>query len=131
MATSFLDTSAIIKRYFAEQGHIWIGTLYDSVQGHQLHIAQAALVEVVATICRKAREQNLLIAQHDELIDTFRQDIQDIYIIKLVNTDMYTSVGDLCRSHTLRVYDAVQLACVLNLRDETITNEVTPPIFVC
>ncbi len=131
MATYFLDTSAIVKRYFAEQGHTWIRTLYDPTQAHQLHIAQAALVEVVATVCRKVREQHIPIAQRDELIDTFRQDIQDIYIIRLVNTATYIVAGDLCRLHTLRAYDAVQLACALNLRDETITNEVIAPIFVC
>lgn len=131
MATYFFDTSAIIKRYFPEQGHTWIGTLYDPERSNQLHIAQAALVEVVATMCRKAREQNISQAERDELIDVFRQDIQDVYIIRLVNTAIYTSAGNLCRSQTLRAYDAVQLACALNLRDETIANKVAAPIFVC
>lgn len=27
MATYFLDTSALVKRYFPEQGHAWIVTL--------------------------------------------------------------------------------------------------------
>jgi predicted nucleic acid-binding protein len=33
-----------------------------------------------------------------------------------VTTDLYTSAGYLCRSHRLRAYDAVQLACILALR---------------
>ncbi len=40
MATYFLDTSAIIKRYFAEQGHAWVVSLYDPTQGHYLNISQ-------------------------------------------------------------------------------------------
>ena len=59
MAMYFLDSSAIVKRYFQEPGHEWIETLHDPNQGHVLYIAQAALVEVVASICRKAREQDM------------------------------------------------------------------------
>ena len=59
MVLYFLDSSAIVKRYFQEPGHEWIETLHDPAQGHGLYIAQAALVEVVASICRKAREQNM------------------------------------------------------------------------
>ncbi len=50
MALYFLDSSAIVKRYFQEPGHEWIETLHDPAQGHGLYIAQAALVEVVASI---------------------------------------------------------------------------------
>ena len=59
MASYFLDTSAIIKHYFSEQGHNWIEHLHDSIEEHDLYISQIALVEVVASICRKAREQNI------------------------------------------------------------------------
>ncbi len=119
MATYFLDTSAIVKRYFPEQGHNWLVTLCDPVQEHELYISQAALVEVVATICRKAREQNITITERDRLIAEFRQDSQDDYIMWLVTAPMYTSAGDLCRSHRLRAYDAVQLACALGVRNDS------------
>lgn len=132
MGTYFLDTSAIVKRYVpAEQGHAWVADLCQPAQEHKLFISQAALVEVVATICRKAREQSITLTQRDRLIDTFRQDSQDNYSISLVTTSTYTSAGDLCRTHRLRAYDAVQLACALNLRQEALADEVTAPIFVC
>jgi len=130
MATYFLDTSAIVKRYFPEQGHDWLVTLCDPVQEHELYISQAALVEVVATICRKAREQNITIAERDRLIEEFRQDSQDDYITWLVTTPMYTSAGDLCRSHRLRAYDALQLACALGVRNDSTLNQASEPIFV-
>ncbi len=59
MGAYFLDSSAIIKRYLREQGHAWVVTLCDPAQGHELYISQAALVEVVATICRKSRELSI------------------------------------------------------------------------
>lgn len=131
MGTYFLDTSAIVKLYFPEHGHAWILALCDPAQGHKIYISQAALVEVVATMCKKTREQRITITQRDMLIDTFRQDSQDNYLMNLVTTSIYASAGDLCRTHRLRAYDAVQLACALNLRDGALADEVTAPIFVC
>ena len=131
MGSYFLDTSAIVKRYFPEQGHTWIVTLCDPEQAHRLYISQAALVEVVATVCRKAREQSIADEERDALIKSFRQDSQNAYIIWPVTIAIYTAAGDLCRSHRLRAYDAVQLACVLGLRDEAAASEAPFPIFVC
>ena len=131
MANYFFDTSAIVKRYFPEKGHAKIVELCSPEQGNKLYISQAALVEVVATICRKTREQAIIVTQRDDLIDTFRQDSQDTYIISLVTASIYTSAGNLCRSYKLRAYDAVQLACALAIRDEALASQVVPPIFVC
>lgn len=131
MATYFLDTSAIIKRYISEQGQAWILSLCDPAQGHELYISQAALIEVVAAICRRAREQSISIAERDRLITVFRQDSKVSYNIWPVTTELYHAAGDLCRSHPLRAYDAVQLACVLALRQYTSTNQAPEPIFVC
>ena len=131
MATYFLDTSAIIKRYIFEPGQAWILSLCNPAQGHDLYISQAALVEVVAAICRRAREKSISIAERDRLITVFRQDSKQAYNSWPVTTDLYISAGDLCRSHRLRAYDAVQLACVPALRQYTLANRAPDPIFVC
>jgi hypothetical protein len=67
MVLYFLGSSAIVKRYFQEPGHAWIEGLHDPAQGHGLSIAQAALVEVVASICRKAREYNTLAQERNDI----------------------------------------------------------------
>jgi predicted nucleic acid-binding protein len=131
MASYFLDTSAIVKRYFPEQGHSWLLALCLPAHGNRLYISQAALVEVVATICRKAREQVVTVAERDLLIDIFRQDSQNNYTIIPVTTSVYTFAGNLCRSHSLRAYDAIQLACAISLRDEAAVSQAPLPIFVC
>ena len=131
MATYFLDTSAIIKRYIFEPGQAWIVSLCNPAQGHDLYISQAALGEVVAAICRRAREKSISIAERDRLITVFRQDSKQGYNIWPVTTDLYHAAGDLCRSHRLRAYDAVQLACALALRQDTLANQAPEPIFVC
>jgi hypothetical protein len=54
MGSYFLDTSAIVKRYFpAERGHFWVANLCDPAQNHDLFISQAALVQPVASIASK------------------------------------------------------------------------------
>ncbi len=78
MALYFLDTSAIVKRYFPEQGHAWITTLCEPEQEHDLYISQATLVEVVAAICRRERENSITLEERNTLIAaTFRQDSRD------------------------------------------------------
>src|SRR2546421_8713190 len=89
MATYFLDTSAIIKRYIFEPGQAWILSLCNPAQGHDLYISQAALVEVVAAICRRAREKSISMAERDRLITVFRQDSKQGYNIWPVTTDLY------------------------------------------
>src|SRR5947207_9789233 len=131
MAMYFLDSSAVVKRYFPEQGHRWIDALCNAAQGHEIYMAQPALVEVVAALCRREREGSITLAERDALITLFREDSKESYNIWPVTTDLYTSAGDLCRSHRLRAYDAVQLACILALRQYSLANQAPDPIFVC
>ena len=131
MAAYFLDTSAIVKRYFSESGQTSVLSLCDPAQQHDLYISQAALVEVVATICRRAREESISLEERDRLIAVFREDSKASYNIWPVSTEVYEAAGDLCLSHRLRAYDAVQLACVLALRQVAVANKAPEPIFVC
>ena len=130
MGIYFLGTSALVKRYIFEPGQAWISSLCNPLQGNGLYLAQVTRVEAVATICRKAREKHITIAERDRLIDTFRLDSQESYNIWPVNNQIYDAAGDLCRTHPLRAYDAVQLACVLALRTFSQLNQVAEPTFI-
>lgn len=121
MVMYFLDSSAIVKWYFQEQGHNWIENLHDPVQGHALYISQAALVEVVATICRKAREQDMPLEERNTTIADFRRDVQNIYSVWRVDHALYIAAGDLCRLHRLRAYDAIQLACAIAVHKDVLS----------
>jgi len=92
MATYFLDTSAIVKRYVTEPGSAWVITHCQPEVGHTLIISQATLVEAVAAFCRKAREQNLSQriseADRDRNIRLFRQDTQQQYSLVRVSPTM-------------------------------------------
>lgn len=91
----FLDSSAVVKRYFPEQGHKWIDALCDAAQGHEIYIAQSALVEVVAALCRKEREGSITLPERDTLIMLFRKDSGESYNVWPVTTDLYTAAGEL------------------------------------
>ncbi len=127
----FLDTSAIIKYYFSETGHFFIVNLYSRAKGRDVFISQASRVEVVATICRKAREQGMPIIDRDKLIDDFRKDCKRIYGTEQVTNAIYAAAGDLCRAYRLRAYDAVQLACAINVNKKVLTYQASPAIFIC
>jgi len=132
MGAYFLDTSAIVKHYCPESGQSWVQNLCDPVQGHGLFISQeAALVEVVTDFCRKAYLKDISVTQRDRLIGAFRTDCESSYTIEPVTDAIYTAAGDLCRMYNLRAYDAVQLTCALNIRNEALADQTPSPIFVC
>lgn len=130
MGTYFLDSSAIVKRYVTEKGHAWIITLCNPAQGHELYISQIALVEVVRAICIKAHDRLITTIDRDSLINIFRRDSQGAYGVLPLTDSVCTSAGNLCYSHRLRSYDAVQLASVLLLQKETLLKRRSPPILV-
>jgi predicted nucleic acid-binding protein len=132
MAVYFLDSSAIVKYYFQEHGHYWIEALHDIVhRGDELYISQAASVEVVATICRKARDQNMSAEERDTTIDDFRRDVRSVYNVRLVDDELYIAAGNLCRLHRLPAYDAIQLACAIAVRKRTLeVQDAEPPPFI-
>ena len=120
MTIHFLDSSAVVKYYFQEQGHDWVEAIHDPTINHELYISEATLVEVVASICRKAREQDIPVEERNATIGDFRQDVENIYNVRLVDRALYIAAGNLCRSHRLRAYDAVQLACAIAVREEAL-----------
>lgn len=131
MTMYFLDSSAVVKRYLPEQGHRWIVALCNAAQAHELYVARPALVEVVAAFCRREREGSITPVERDTLIMFFREDSRDSYDIWLVTADLYTSAGDLCRSHCLRAYDAIQLACALALHEYAMAHQtISELIFI-
>ena len=130
MAIYFLDTSAIVKRYIAEPGQAWVLSLCDPAQQHDLYISQITLVEVVATICRRAREQSISLPERDRLVAAFRQDSSTSYNLWPVSPEMFEAAGDLCLSHRLRAYDAVQLAALSSVQQTLSKQQLPLPILL-
>ncbi len=133
MGRYFMDSSALIKRYLNDEpGHAWVAALCAPQAGNDILIAEATIA--VAAFCRMARmtPRRLRPSQRDRLIAVFRQrDLPRSYVVQAVNRSTYDRAGDLCLTHPLRAYDAIQLACALTARDDAVNAHLDPPIFVC
>lgn len=134
MGAFFLDTSALVKLYLPEKGSIWMRKQGQIDTDFTIAISQATLVEAVATFSRKAREldaaQRITIEERDRLIMLFREHVHTSYYVKKVTADIYTQAGNLCRMYPLRAYDAIQLACAQDTRQELLDEGALAPVFV-
>lgn len=133
MPTYFLDTSALVKRHVAEPGHAWMRALCNPRVGNTIVVAEIALVEVVATFSRMVRETppRLTLARRDRVITDFEARFLRQYTIVQIDRVLLTRAATLCRTHPLRAYDAVQLACALARRDDDLAAGNPAPILVC
>jgi hypothetical protein len=75
-----------------EPGHILISIFCDPAQGHTLFLSQITMVEVVAAICRKAREQSIAEAERDQLISRFRRDVFSTDFPSIGHFDTFTTI---------------------------------------
>lgn len=134
MSVLFMDTSALMKRYLAEKGDVWVRTQCHANADHTIVISRATSVEAVATLCRKAREINpahrITLDERDQQIKIFRQDLRLEYSIVEVTPMLYKRAGDLCRTRQLRACDAIQLACALKAHKKLAAISRTPFVFV-
>ncbi len=132
MPTYFLDTSALVKRQVPETGHVWVRSLCNPRSGNVIVISEATLVEVVATLCRMARENppRLSVTDRDRFIARFYQQALQRYVVVDLNRQILVRAASLCQTHPLRAYDAVQLACALTRRDDDLAAGEPAPIFV-
>ncbi len=120
MASYFLDTSALVKQHVAETGHAWVRAICAPTAGNVVVTAEIALVEVVATFSRMARENppRLTIAERDQVIADFNARFLRQYVVVKIDRALLERAAMLSMTHPLRAYDAVQLACALTRRDD-------------
>ena len=111
----FLDSSALVKRYFEESGSTWIQTLTEPKARHKLIIARIAWVEILSAFARRQREGTFAPADAAKALQSFRFDLDNHYQVVEVDRSLIESAGQLVGKHPLRAYDAIQLASVLRI----------------
>jgi uncharacterized protein len=116
LADYFLDTSAVVKRYVQETGTTWIRTLAASATGHFIYLARITEVEVTSALARRRGQPGLSVAQAGTALGLFRQDFVQDYRIAEITVPLLQRATLLADTHTLRGYDAVQLAAALEVR---------------
>jgi predicted nucleic acid-binding protein len=66
----YLDTRALVKRYVAEVGSTWVGTLTDPSSGHTIVTAELAQVEAATAIAARQRAPGgITLKERDDAVD--------------------------------------------------------------
>jgi uncharacterized protein len=115
VATYFLDTSTVLKRYVQETGTGWVQTLASPTARHSLFLVRITLAETVAAITRRERGGTLSPQDAATALADFQLDFDHQYRIVEVSVGLVARAAAMARKHALRGYDAVQLAAALEI----------------
>lgn len=106
----FLDTSALAKRYVAEQGSDQV--LAVCQRADSLVISVICLPELISTLCRLVREEKLASAAYRALKGGMMANLADVDICEITQ-EVLASVVSLLELHPLRAMDGLHVACAL------------------
>jgi hypothetical protein len=130
MATSYVDTSALVKRYVAEVGSAWVRRLVARPVHQVLYTAALTEVEIQSALQRLVREGRLDPARAHRLTRRVAQHCTRRYQLLRITRPVTAEAGRLVEAYPLRAYDAVQLACALLVRRGLHRRGMPPPRFV-
>ena len=121
----YLDTSALLKKYFKENGSSDIISLWKKTTA--VVTSTVAYAETMATIFRKKREaKNIGESLFESVFISFQKDWMSFIHVDVTN-DLNEEIGKLETAHPLRGFDAIHLASALTVH-EHIQHEF---IFAC
>jgi uncharacterized protein len=128
LALYYLETSALVKLYVREPGSARLLRLAARTNNHRFAVLVLARVEVHSAIRRRQREGDVdtPLAQH--LLNQFDQHLESKFIKQMMNDALIDVATGLVDRHSLRAYDAVQLAGCIALKANSGSDE---PTFVC
>ena len=130
MAALFFDSSALVKRYAAETGTGWIFSLVRPSADNRLYLARITGVEVVAALTKRMRVGSLTAVQTNKAVNRFEREFVNRYLLIEINSQIIRTAIDLAKKHTLRGYDAVQLAAALQANQDRISVGGSPLTFI-
>jgi predicted nucleic acid-binding protein len=127
--TSYLDSSALVKRYLVETGTPWVQTwCADPIQ--TVAVGEIGLVELAAAFAGKLRGAHITPAQCYDARADLAADARDEYVLVTINRAVVDEAIELTARHRLRGYDAVHLACALALNRALVAHLVPPLVFI-
>jgi predicted nucleic acid-binding protein len=129
MATYYLDSSAVVKRYVAEVGSDWVRAICHDVQS-TLFLSELDLVEVSSAFARRCRGGDITDEDRRSYLDLFIHDCAHHYHLIPIERPTIERAVDLAQQHYLRGYDAVQLASALTVNDHLVAAGLPSLTFV-
>jgi uncharacterized protein len=126
----FLDSSALIKRYVAEQGTAWVRAVALPSAGHTIVLAPVSQVEVFSGVSRRKREGVIAARTAQAIRLLLNRHTQREYMIVELTSPLIQAAQDLLDKHPLRAYDALQLASALMANGRLTAARLLPLVFV-
>lgn len=107
----YLESSAWVKRYFAEAGSVWVHGLFR----REITLATTVLgyIEVAATLARRSQSGSLLSALQHQLMTEWNDMLQ-----MEITPYIYEQAVRVAWDQKLRGADAIHLAAAQQLRDQ-------------
>ena len=130
MSALFFDSSGLVKRYAQETGTGWIFSLVRRSANNRLYLARITGVEVVAALTKRVRVGTLSQKSAAKAINRFEREFANRYLLVDVSAPIIKTAMTMAKNHTLRGYDAVQLACALQANADRLAVGGTPLTFI-
>lgn len=116
MAAHFIDTSALVRRYDrTEPGAGRVQAICRPSASNTLIISRITPVEVASALARKTREGVLDADRQTVLWRSFLTHWRRQYHAVTVDDQVLREAQRLVLAHSLRAYDAVQVACAVRV----------------
>jgi predicted nucleic acid-binding protein len=128
LAFYYLESSALVKLYVRESGTEQVLALADRTAENRLAILALTQVELRSAVRRRERNGEIAPVVATHLLETFRRHLEARFVSQVVSDFVLDVAATLVDRHTLRAYDAVQLAGYVALRSSTGSEQ---PVFVC
>lgn len=126
MANYFFDSSGLVKRYNSKIGSACVLQIYRHSSKNIIHIAQISLVEVTSALTRRLKGK----LNYQQTLKRFERDVQNRFVVSKINDKIISEAVKLAKKHSLRGYDAVQLAVSIEIEIELISLGFPSLIFV-
>ena len=130
----FFDSSATVKNYVQEIGSNWVKNIFNTISTDVIYASVLTQVEVVAAIARRRKGKTLSVTDANNFIQQFNFDFTTDFRSVSVNLHLIFHAVNLADKHSLRGYDAVQLATALEVYARLVALSVdfnhTPLTFV-
>lgn len=130
MSVYFFDTSAIVKRYVVESGTVGVRAIVASHSPHTIFVSRITEVEANSAIARRQREGKFTISQATGIRRLIHKHFSTSYTVIDINPVITRLSIDLLYRHTIRAYDAIQLATVIEIH-QRLSSVAISPIFAC
>lgn len=120
----YLDTSALVKRYYVEKGSAWVHCLFRP--DNLLVVSKVAYAEFLAALARKRREGEVGEEDFAQAVENFQREWKELVVVEVTDA-VFADLLPLVRRHPLRGFDAIHL-CTARWFRKQIKAEIT---FVC